>query len=106
MRCSFCQKSQDRVEKLISTPADYPRAYICNECIMVCASILDDDRAEAPPSDSPHHLLIHPLASSLMEAIEIWIREESLGNDVLPALLNLRELATRMINETPQDSER
>ena len=40
LRCSFCHKSQDVVGKLISSPSDYPRAYICDECIAVCNSIL------------------------------------------------------------------
>jgi ATP-dependent Clp protease ATP-binding subunit ClpX len=44
LRCSFCQKSQERVAKLISTPSEYPRAYICDECIRVCYFILEDDR--------------------------------------------------------------
>jgi ATP-dependent Clp protease ATP-binding subunit ClpX len=47
LRCSFCQKSQDAVSKLISSPSDYPRAYICDECIAVCNSILEDDKTEA-----------------------------------------------------------
>ena len=44
LRCSFCHKSQDAVAKLISSPSDYPRAYICDECVAVCNSILEDDR--------------------------------------------------------------
>lgn len=48
LRCSFCHKSQDVVGKLISSPSDYPRAYICDECIAVCNSILEDDRPEKP----------------------------------------------------------
>jgi len=48
LRCSFCHKSQDVVGKLISSPSDYPRAYICDECISVCNSILEDDRHEQP----------------------------------------------------------
>jgi ATP-dependent Clp protease ATP-binding subunit ClpX len=44
LRCSFCHKSQDVVGKLISSPSDYPRAYICDECIAVCNSIIEDDR--------------------------------------------------------------
>ncbi|HEY3826449.1 MAG TPA: ATP-dependent Clp protease ATP-binding subunit ClpX [Bryobacteraceae bacterium] len=47
LRCSFCHKSQDVVGKLISSPSDYPRAYICDECIAVCNSILEDDKPEA-----------------------------------------------------------
>src|SRR5438094_1441111 len=46
LRCSFCHKSQDVVGKLISSPNDYPRSYICDECIAVCNSILEDDRHE------------------------------------------------------------
>ncbi len=46
LRCSFCHKSQDVVGKLISSPSEYPRAYICDECIAVCNSIIEDDRHE------------------------------------------------------------
>ena len=48
-RCSFCQKSQDVVAKLISSPVDYPHAYICDECITLCNSILEDDRRSQSP---------------------------------------------------------
>ncbi len=56
LRCSFCHKSQDAVAKLISSPSDYPRAYICDECVAVCNSILEDDRTEATPTGAPVHL--------------------------------------------------
>ena len=56
LRCSFCHKSQDAVAKLISSPSDYPRAYICDECVAVCNSILEDDRTAAPPSSVPNQL--------------------------------------------------
>ncbi|MBI3404477.1 MAG: ATP-dependent Clp protease ATP-binding subunit ClpX [Acidobacteria bacterium] len=46
LRCSFCHKTQEQVEKLISSPSEYPRAYICNECINVCDKILQDDKKE------------------------------------------------------------
>jgi ATP-dependent Clp protease ATP-binding subunit ClpX len=56
LRCSFCHKSQDAVAKLISSPSDYPRAYICDECVAVCNSILDDDRSEANTGTPAPHL--------------------------------------------------
>src|SRR6201985_647442 len=56
LRCSFCHKSQDAVAKLISSPSDYPRAYICDECVAVCNSILDEDRTETQPGAAPAHL--------------------------------------------------
>jgi ATP-dependent Clp protease ATP-binding subunit ClpX len=55
LRCSFCHKSQDVVGKLISSPSEYPRAYICDECIAVCNSILDDDKPE-PATTSPNKI--------------------------------------------------
>jgi ATP-dependent Clp protease ATP-binding subunit ClpX len=56
LRCSFCHKSQDAVAKLISSPSDYPRAYICDECVAVCNSILEDDRTETSTGAAPTHL--------------------------------------------------
>ena len=53
LRCSFCHKSQDAVAKLISSPSDYPRAYICDECVAVCNSILEDDRTATPAAARP-----------------------------------------------------
>lgn len=43
-RCSFCGKSQDRVGKLIAGPSG---VYICNECVELCAEIVDDSYEEA-----------------------------------------------------------
>src|ERR1022692_318427 len=56
LRCSFCHKSQEVVGKLISSPNDFPRAYICDECVAVCNSILEDDRATTPPTTHPNQL--------------------------------------------------
>ena len=55
LRCSFCHKTQDQVEKLISSPSDYPRAYICDECVRVCDQILEEEKREqgAPPARRP-----------------------------------------------------
>ncbi len=39
LKCSFCGKPQNRVRKLIAGPG----VYICDECIGVCTSILEDE---------------------------------------------------------------
>jgi ATP-dependent Clp protease ATP-binding subunit ClpX len=46
LRCSFCHKTQEQVEKLISSPSEYPKSYICNECVTVCQQILEDEKRE------------------------------------------------------------
>jgi len=38
VRCSFCGKRQDQVERII---AGQGASYICNECVMLCVGILD-----------------------------------------------------------------
>src|ERR1700738_1884650 len=55
LRCSFCHKSQDVVGKLISSPSDYPRAYICDECLAVRTPIPEDNKSDLP-SSAPHKL--------------------------------------------------
>ena len=44
LKCSFCGKPQNRVRKLIAGPG----VYICDECIGVCTSILDDELDFSP----------------------------------------------------------
>ncbi len=39
IRCSFCGKYQDQVERIIAGPG----AYICNECVHLCMGILGDE---------------------------------------------------------------
>ena len=43
LRCSFCGKHQDEVRRLIAGPG----VYICNECVDLCMSILDDEEGTA-----------------------------------------------------------
>ena len=48
LHCSFCEKSQDDVRKLIAGPT----AHICDECVAVCVDIIADNaRWSAAPAD-------------------------------------------------------
>ncbi|MDY2789449.1 MAG: ATP-dependent Clp protease ATP-binding subunit ClpX [Lachnospiraceae bacterium] len=44
LRCSFCNKNQDQVRKLIAGP----NVYICDECIGVCAEIIEEEFDDMP----------------------------------------------------------
>ena len=49
LRCSFCGKSQDEVERMIIGPG----VNICSECITLCSSLLDEDgKPDAPKAAS------------------------------------------------------
>lgn len=43
VRCSFCNKTQDQVRKLIAGPSGI---FICDECVDLCAEIIEDEYEE------------------------------------------------------------
>jgi ClpX C4-type zinc finger len=47
LNCSFCQKSQDIVRLLIASPADSDKVYICDECVAVCNSLLEEKQLDS-----------------------------------------------------------
>ncbi len=53
LRCSFCNKTQDQVRKLIAGPG----VYICDECIEICSEIIEEEFEGEPVIDSDINLL-------------------------------------------------
>jgi len=57
IRCSFCNKTQDQVRKLIAGPGG---VYICDECVDICADIIEEefeDENEPQREEQEIHLL-------------------------------------------------
>jgi ATP-dependent Clp protease ATP-binding subunit ClpX len=57
LRCSFCNKSQNDVRKLIAGPT----VFICDECVRVCNDIIEDDQTveaegKIHPLPKPHEV--------------------------------------------------
>jgi ATP-dependent Clp protease ATP-binding subunit ClpX len=92
LRCSFCHKSQDVVGKLISAPSHYPEARICDECIAVCNSILEDDRIVPGTTYSREVLLDPEIAQAFPDSRSV--------NDALRQLLDI----ARRVSLEPQSS--
>jgi ATP-dependent Clp protease ATP-binding subunit ClpX len=44
-RCSFCNKGQEEVRRLIAGPN---QVYICDECVQLCREIIDEEEPQAP----------------------------------------------------------
>ena len=40
VRCSFCGRTQDEVKRLIAGP----NAYICNDCVGICADLINEEK--------------------------------------------------------------
>ena len=50
IRCSFCNKTQSQVRKLIAGPAG---VYICDECVDICADILEEELEDEEVEETP-----------------------------------------------------
>ena len=53
LRCSFCNKTQDQVRKLIAGP----NVFICDECIDICAEIIEEEFSDDYDSETGINLL-------------------------------------------------
>ena len=49
IRCSFCNKTQNQVRKLIAGPSG---VYICDDCVDICADILEEELQEEEEEES------------------------------------------------------
>jgi hypothetical protein len=108
LHCSFCGKSQDVVGKLISSPSDYPRAYICDECVEKYTPEEQRFLSSAPvalPNRPSHCLMCHPDALQLLAAIERWALAERERGDSDAELAELRRMARAMMGMDPASHE-
>jgi ATP-dependent Clp protease ATP-binding subunit ClpX len=93
--CSFCGKHQDEVERMIIGPG----VNICNECITLCSSLLEDkpDRAGAPHAGAghaaarPHAQTVSPLQLNIMtpEEIKDGLDQYVIGQDEAKKVLSV-----------------
>lgn len=58
VRCSFCNKTQGQVRKLIAGPAG---VYICDECVEICADIIEEEYEEEPEVEEMEINLLKPV---------------------------------------------
>ena len=81
IRCSFCNKAQAQVRKLIAGPNG---AYICDECIEVCAEIIDEELGigDFDPREADINLL-------KPEEIKAFLDEYVIGQDEAKKVLSV-----------------
>ena len=63
--CSFCGKSQNEVDKIIAGPD----VYICNECIDLCKSIIDEEMKQSFDEDIINVLIPAEIVAILDEYV-------------------------------------
>lgn len=80
VHCSFCGKSQKQVRKLIAGAKD---VYICDECIKVCADIVEDELEEDRKSQLGGINLLKP------KEIKAYLDEYVIGQEEAKKVLSV-----------------
>lgn len=82
VRCSFCNKTQDQVRKLIAGPSG---VYICDECIDICSDIIEEEFEEeqAAPEETPDFKLLKPVE------IKHFLDDYVIGQDAAKKVLSV-----------------
>ena len=83
VRCSFCNKTQNQVRKLIAGPNG---AYICDECIDVCAEIIEE---EFEYDDGRHWNPFADINLLKPEEIKEFLDEYVIGQEVAKKVLSV-----------------
>ena len=83
IRCSFCGKTQDQVERLISGPNN--GVFICNECVDICAEIIDEEGlGESESSSAKENInLLKP------EELKAFLDDYVIGQDQAKKVLSV-----------------
>ena len=58
VRCSSCNKTQDQVKKMIAGPSG---VYICDECVDICADIIEEEYEDDPETEEMEINLLKPV---------------------------------------------
>ena len=69
IRCSFCGKHEDEVERIIAGPG----AYICNECVQLCMSLLDDEGYGEEHNEFPETVEQLPTPKEVKEILDQYV---------------------------------
>jgi len=81
VRCSFCNKTQDQVKKLIAGPSG---VYICDECIDICSDIIEEEFDEEEFDTSSQEI-------NLLKPVEIkeFLDEYVIGQETAKKVLSV-----------------
>jgi len=69
IRCSFCGKTQDQVKKIIAGPG----VFICNECVELCAEIVDEEFVDDDMLEEPEEELVIPKPREIKAVLDQYV---------------------------------
>ena len=99
VRCSFCNKTQDQVRKLIAGPNGI---YICDECVDICADIIEEEyEEEQPVQDEMEINLLKPV--EIKEFLDDYVIGQEEAKKVLA--VSVYNHYKRVLAQGPDDVE-
>ncbi|MCM1161119.1 MAG: ATP-dependent Clp protease ATP-binding subunit ClpX [Roseburia sp.] len=78
IRCSFCNKTQDQVRKLIAGPVG---VYICDECVELCSDIIEEEYDDDEICDELDINLLKPV--EIKEFLDDYVIGQEAAKKVL-----------------------
>jgi len=78
-RCSFCGKSQEQVRKLIAGQG----VYICDECIMLCQEIIEEEMLDTPKAANKPKVAKLPKPRQIKDALDDYVISQERAKRVL-----------------------
>jgi len=79
-RCSFCHRTTDEVERLISGPEE---VYICDECVALCVEILEEEKQREEQDDVADGLTRLPSPREIYDRLEEYVIGQERAKKVL-----------------------
>jgi len=76
-QCTFCGRGYDQVERLVAGP---PEVYICNECVDLCNSILEQDAQRVGRPVEIHHV---PVPEELKKGLDDYVVGQDRAKKIL-----------------------
>ena len=98
IRCSFCGKSEDEVEKIVAGPG----VYICNECVDLCKRIIDTEMEQESPAVADMKV---PTPQEIVDQLDDYvIGQEDAKKTLAVAVYNHYKRVTAMAKKENNDT--
>lgn len=99
IRCSFCGKSEDQVQKIVAGPG----VYICNECVDLCKKIIDTELEQEAPDVSDMKV---PTPQEIVDQLDDYvIGQEDAKKTLAVAVYNHYKRVTAMAKGENNDTD-
>lgn len=101
--CSFCGKSQHQVKRLIAGP----NVYICNECIALSKSIIDEELKSEKTQATPFTLTDIPKPRSIKKMLDQYVISQEKAKKVLSVAVynHYKRIQFSQAKEVKDDTE-